>query len=127
MIHKIKVKVYYEDTDCLGVVYHANYLKYLERGRSEYIEHIGKPIREWNRAGFNFVVYEMKISFKKAAVLGDILDISTEFKPDSDYRGKFYQNITRKGELIVEAKVDIVCLNEKKELKELPDDFKKII
>jgi acyl-CoA thioester hydrolase len=54
--HRLICKVYYEDTDALGVVYHANYLKYMERARSEYVELFGKPIWEWNRLGYYIVV-----------------------------------------------------------------------
>ncbi|MFL5800449.1 MAG: thioesterase, partial [Roseiflexaceae bacterium] len=48
MEHRVAYKVYYEDTDCLGVVYYANYLKYLERGRTEFVGAQGRDIRDWN-------------------------------------------------------------------------------
>lgn len=66
MEHRLTCKVYYEDTDALGVVYHTNYLKYMERGRSEYVERFGKPIWEWNQSGYYIVVYAMNIRFKNA-------------------------------------------------------------
>ena len=52
-------KVYYEDTDCMGVVYHANYLKFMERGRTEFVETSGRTIAEWNDLGVLVVVYSM--------------------------------------------------------------------
>ena len=124
MEHRVAYKVYYEDTDCLGVVYYANYLKYLERGRTEFVGALGRDIRDWNKDGFNFVVYAMNIRFRKAAGLGDMLDVVSTFKLSSSYRGLFRQRIERAGELIVEADVEIVCLDERQELREFPDQFR---
>lgn len=124
MEHRVAYKVYYEDTDCLGVVYYANYLKYLERGRTEFVGAQGRDIRDWNKDGCNFVVYAMNIRFRKAAGLGDILDVVSTFTLSSSYRGLFRQRIERGGELIVEADVEIVCLDERQELREFPDQFR---
>ena len=121
MEHKIDVKIYYEDTDCLGIVYHSNYLKYMERGRSEYISLKGKPIHQLNEEGLNFAVFEMKIKFLKAAKLGDILQVIT--KPGeggSEYRKKLIQRIELNGQTMIEAEVDIVCLNNEKQLRTIP-------
>ena len=121
MEHKIEVKVFYEDTDCLGIVYHANYLKYMERGRSEFISASGKPIQEYNQEGYNFAVYEMKIKFKKPGKLGDILQVITKAgQGGSDYRKKMIQRIELDDQLLVEAEVDIVCLNNDKQLRTIP-------
>ena len=123
MEHRVAYKVYYEDTDCLGVVYYANYLKYLERGRTEFVGTQGRDIRDWNKDGYNFVVYAMNIRFRRAASLGDLLDVVSSFKLSSSYRGLFQQRIERGGELIVEADVEIVCLDARQELIEFPKQF----
>ena len=123
MEHRVAYKVYYEDTDCLGVVYYANYLKYLERGRTEFVGAHGRDIRDWNKDGYNFVVYAMNIRFRRAASLGDLLDVVSSFKLSSSYRGLFHQRIERGGELIVEADVEIVCLDARQELIEFPKQF----
>jgi len=120
----VTCRIYYEDTDCLGIVYHANYLKYLERGRTEFIEAAGKGIAQWNEEGLYFVVYSMNIRFKKAASLGDRLDVISSFRADTDFRGVFHQRIERGGELIVEARVEVVCLDRSRELREFPEPFK---
>ena len=124
MDHRVSYKVYYEDTDSLGVVYYANYLKFLERGRTEYVGAQGRDIRDWNRDGYNFVVYQMNIRFRRAAGLGDMLDVISTFELPSDYRGLFRQRIERGGELIVEADVEIVCLDGSQRLREFPETFK---
>ena len=113
MDHRLPVKVYYEDTDALGMVYHANYLKYMERGRTEYVARFGKSIHELNRAGYNIVVYAMNIKFKRAAGLGDELEVVSRFSLASPYRGVFRQRVERGGELLVEADVELACLDER--------------
>jgi acyl-CoA thioester hydrolase len=121
MEHKLDVKVYYEDTDCLGIVYHANYLKYMERGRSEYISFKGKPINELNAEGMNFAVYEMKIKFLKAAKLGDVLQVVTKLGNDkSEYRRRLIQRVELNGMVMVDAEVDVVCLDNNKQLRVFP-------
>jgi tol-pal system-associated acyl-CoA thioesterase len=124
MDHRVSYKVYYEDTDSLGVVYYANYLKYLERGRTEFVGSFGRDIRDWNRDGYNFVVYQMNIRFRRPAGLGDIVDVVSRFELTSDYRGLFHQRIERGADLIVEAEVEIVCLDASQRLREFPDMFK---
>lgn len=121
MEHKLDVKVYYEDTDCLGIVYHANYLKYMERGRSEFISLKGKPIGQLNAEGMNFAVYEMKIKFLKAAKLGDVLQVVTKLGNDkSEYRRRLIQRVELNGISMVEAEVDVVCLDNNKQLRVFP-------
>ena len=117
---KINVKIYYEDTDCLGMVYHANYLKFLERGRTRYIDSLGKPIIEWNREGYNFAVYQMNIKFKQAARLGDECEVITEATGGSDFRKKMKQRLECGGEVITEADVDLGCLDADLNLREFP-------
>lgn len=121
--HRFDVKVYYEDTDSLGMVYYANYLRYLERARTELVAEEGKPIQQWNTEGFNFAVFEVRIRFLKPARLGDTLTVVTTNVGGSDFRRKLQQNIERDGEVVTEAKVDLVCLDATMELVEFPEDI----
>ena len=120
MEHHTRIKVYYEDTDSLGVVYYANYLKYLERGRTELVDAQGKPIQQWNREGFILAVYKIDITFLKPARLGDVCDVVTRFVSGSDYRKRLKQTIELGGETITEATVDLVCLDAQLQLREFP-------
>ncbi|HMQ34423.1 MAG TPA: YbgC/FadM family acyl-CoA thioesterase [Chloroflexaceae bacterium] len=120
MEHRVAYKVYYEDTDSLGVVYYANYLKYLERGRSEFVGAQGRPIQDWNRDGYYFVVYALNMKFKKSAGLGDIVEVVSAFSLSSPYRGRFAQRIECRGETLVTADVDIVCVDGRQQLREFP-------
>lgn len=120
MEHRVAYKIYYEDTDSLGVVYYANYLKYMERGRTEWVGAQGRPIEEWNRDGYNFVVYALSMKFKQAARLGDIIEVVTSVKMSSTYRAQFRQRVECRGTVLVEADVDIVCLGSDQQLREFP-------
>ncbi|MCX7792269.1 MAG: acyl-CoA thioesterase [Chloroflexaceae bacterium] len=120
MEHRVGYKVYYEDTDSLGVVYYANYLKYLERGRTEYVGSRGRPIQEWNRDGYYFVVYEAQLRFRRSAALGDTVEVVSTFQRTSAYRGRFSQRIECRGEVLVEAEVDVVCVDPQQQLREFP-------
>lgn len=119
---ELDVKVYYEDTDALGVVYHANYLKYFERGRTEMVNASGKSIAAYNREGFNFVVYRMEITFHKPGKLDDRLRVVTRVVPGkSPYRKVLDQRLFRgQKELLCEALVTLVCLDANMEVREMP-------
>ena len=119
--HIHTVRVYYEDTDLSGLVYHANYLKFFERAREHYIgpELLAELFEE---EGLGFVVYEASMSFKRGAQLGDELQIRTTVDRESDYRAVFHQSAWLDGEEtpLVEADIDLVCIDGDGELVPLP-------
>jgi tol-pal system-associated acyl-CoA thioesterase len=121
--HTVSFKVYYEDTDCLGIVYYANYLRFMERGRTEFLAAAGKSVADWNRDGCLIVVHSVKITYRRAAALGDKIDVISSFSVGSRYRGTFHQRIERDGELITDAEVDIVCLDADQQLISIPPDL----
>lgn len=119
--HTVSYKVYYEDTDSLGIVYYANYLKYMERGRSEFVAaYGGQSVQDWNRAGYLIVVHSLRMTFRQAAGLGDMLDVVSSFSLASRYRGSFHQRVERAGELITTADVEVVCLDASRQLVSFP-------
>ena len=109
-IHKIKV--YYEDTDAGGVVYYANYLNFLERARTEAINNIGLSNR-YIKEKFDalIIVKSCNIEYKKPAYLEDELSIRSFVKSVTKTSFKMMQIITRKDELISEALVHLVFVN----------------
>lgn len=117
-------KVYYEDTDCLGIVYYANYLKFMERGRTEFLAAHGKNVEEWNREGYLLVVRSVTATYQRAATLGDVLDVVSSFRLSSRYRGIFRQRIERDGQLVVDGEVEIVCLDREQQLISFPPDLR---
>ena len=124
-----KVKIYYEDTDSGGVVYYANYLKYFERARTEALLSIGlsnlKMKDEFNSL---IIVKSCNIEYKKSAYLEDDLQIKSFVDSTSKTSFLMSQSIFKDEELIVEAKIHLVFINEKFKPVKIPDkillDFK---
>ena len=119
-----KLKVYYEDTDSGGVVYYANYLKYLERARTEALFSIGfsnKKVQE--QFGLLIIVKSCNIQYKKSAFLEDELTIRSFVK--SITKTSFFMNqiITKNEEIIVEAQVHLVFVNKKGKPVKIPQDI----
>ena len=116
------VKVYYEDTDAGGVVYYANYLKYLERARTEALSTIGlSNLQIRDKFGALIIVKSCNIEYKKSAKLEDELKIRSFIK--SVTKTSFYMNqiITNGETTIVEAQVHLVFVNEKGKPVKVPD------
>ena len=123
--YKLELRVYLEDTDAQGIVYHGSYLRFFERGRSEVLESLGVSVAEAARADCRLVVYEMRARFRRPAFLGEKIDVTTSMERSSEYRMIFRQQIRRKGEtdILVSAETDIVAIDESGTLKELPAIF----
>ena len=121
--HRCHQRALYADTDRSGVVYHANYLRYLERARTELLGSFGPSVQDWTHRGLIFPIYSINITFKAPARLCDDLVVVTLAKRTSPYRVSFDQRIERPadGKLLVEAKVDAVCTDLQGSLREFPD------
>lgn len=124
--HVMEFRVYMEDTDAQGIVYYANYLRFFERGRSEMIETLGIPMTQAAQPDCRLVIYEARIKFRRPAALGDRIEVVTSMLPASEYRLTFKQQIRRRGEEdpLVGGEIDIVAIDEKGNLKELPAAFR---
>ena len=117
-----KLKVYYEDTDAGGVVYYANYLKYLERARTEALTTIGlSNLQIKEKFGALIIVKSCNIEYKKSAYLEDELIIRSFIKSTTKTSFSMNQLITRKETLIVEAQIHLVFVNEKGKPIKVPD------
>ena len=123
-----KVKVYYEDTDAGGVVYYANYLKFLERARSEAIYSLGLSNKKLlDEEGIIIIVKSCNIEYKKPAKFEDEIEIISKVKEVKNSSFKMYQLIKRKTEIISEAEVILVTINKKGKPVRIPSLFKKLI
>ena len=110
--HLLPVRVYYEDTDFTGVVYHANYLRYFERGRSEFLRLAGishTQLRDLETP-LAFVVARMEIDFVRPARIDDALVVRTEYERMERVRLHVRQTLERDGETIARAAETIVCI-----------------
>ena len=126
------IKVYYEDTDAGGVVYYANYLKYLERARTEALSVFGlSNFKIKNDFGALIIVKSCNIEYKKSAYLEDKLKIKSYINSISKTSFVMSQSIFKDQELIVEAKIHLVFVNEKAKPLKIPEqiqiDFKPYI
>ena len=116
------VKVYYEDTDAGGVVYYANYLKYLERARTEALASIGlSNLQIKDKFGSFIIVKSCNIEYKKPAHLEDELNIRSFIKSTTKTSFLMNQFITKGESNIVEAKVHLVFVNKKGKPVKVPD------
>jgi acyl-CoA thioester hydrolase len=106
------VRVYYEDTDSGGVVYHANYLKFMERARTEWLRHLGfeqDELRE--KYHCLFAVHSMQLNFRQPARFNDELLVRSSVSHVRGASMQFEQIIQRKSEIVCDATVKIACLN----------------
>ena len=106
------VRVYFEDTDSGGVVYHTNYLKFMERARTEWLRKLGlNQIKLKQEDKVMFVVRKIDIQYKIPARFNDELLIQTDCVKTTDYSIMLKQNILRDKQTITEGSVEIVCIN----------------
>ena len=115
--HEMAVRVYYEDTDFTGIVYHASYLRFMERGRTNYLRLIGADQRalfeatEREAPGFAFVVRSMAIEFLKPGRMDDVLVVTTEPEEVKGASMRLRQKVTRQGDVLVEAQVRVAFVS----------------
>ncbi len=123
--NRLSVKVYLEDTDAQGIVYHANYLKYCERTRTDLLEANGYSLGEMQRKGILFVVFEMKLRFRQPARLHDQLEVRTKAVRTSDYRITFTHEVLRPGESkpVFIAEAIVVTIDADGQLCMIPEDI----
>ncbi|MBW8812197.1 MAG: YbgC/FadM family acyl-CoA thioesterase [Caulobacterales bacterium] len=107
------VRIYYEDTDFTGVVYHANYLRYFERGRSDFFRLVGISHTDFLNLPepTAFSIIRIELDFKRAARVDDALLVRTTYDSVKGPRLLVSQRITRGEELIAEAQVQAVCID----------------
>ncbi len=115
--HHLTVRVYYEDTDFTGLVYHASYLRFMERGRTNYLRLLGADQRALfeetakEAPGFAFVVRAMQIAFLKSARMDDLLDIVTATQEVKGASVTLHQRVVRGDELLIEAHVQVAFVS----------------
>lgn len=111
-VNTFSVRVYYEDTDAGGVVYYANYLKYLERARTECLRALGFEQRQLaEETGLAFAVRSLSAEYLKPARLDDLLEVTTAIQELGRAQVTFAQSIRRGDELLLTAQVRVACLD----------------
>jgi len=110
-IFSLPVRVYFQDTDAGGVVYHASYVNFMERARTEWLRAHGYSnaglMKEFNVV---FVVRTLKLDYLRPALLDDLLDVTAQIKEIGRSRLTLLQNVLRGGELLTEGEIHLVCV-----------------
>lgn len=124
--HRWPVRVYYEDTDLAGIVYYANYLKFIERARSEMVRAAGIDQTAMKAAGQVFAVARLEADYRAPAKFDDELIVETSVTKTTPARLTLQQVVTRESTLIFEAKVVLVCLGPDGRPTRLPPQITKL-
>ncbi len=124
--HRFALTVYYEDTDMAGVVYYANYLRYIERARSEIVEQMGLDQNAMRAKDLVFVVTRVEADYISAARMGDRLEVVTSHRPASPVRWTFDQEVQRDGATIFRARVIAVTMTTAGKPVRLPAEIRAI-
>ncbi|WP_312524758.1 tol-pal system-associated acyl-CoA thioesterase [Paracoccus sp. (in: a-proteobacteria)] len=111
-MHRFETRIYYEDTDLAGLVYYANYLKFIERARSEWIRAIGIDQVALKSQGLVFVVRQLTADYLSPARYDDLLTIESRVDSLSPARLVLDQQVLRDGALLFQAQVTLVCINQ---------------
>ena len=128
MAHFFPIRVYYEDTDMAGIVYYANYLKYIERARSDWVREMGidqNAMRE--EEGVVFAVRRVEADYHQPARFDDVLEVRTTVASVTGARLVMDQDMYRGEDLLFSAQVTIVCINEAGQPARLPANIRLIL
>lgn len=128
MSHKYPIRVYYEDTDMGGIVYHANYLKYIERARSDWVKSLGidqNNMREVD--GLIFAVRRVEAEYLAPAQYDDELEVETRTQSVTGARLVMDQMVRRGADLLFSAQITIVCINQAGQPARLPANIRRML
>lgn len=120
MTHCFPVRVYYEDTDLAGIVYYANYLKFIERARSEWVRDLGIDQVQMKTEGLVFAVRRVEADYLAPARYDDELTVETTMQTGSGVRLVVRQDVKRDEEVLFSALVTIICMTEQGNVARLP-------
>jgi acyl-CoA thioester hydrolase len=110
-VHRLPVRVYYEDTDFTGLVYHASYVRFFERGRSDFLRLAGADHQAMAALDCAFVVLRLEVDYHRGARIDEALTVETDIAPLSGARFEVRQQIVRSGESIASARVLVACID----------------
>jgi len=127
MTHRFPIRVYYEDTDMGGIVYHANYLRYIERARSDWVRQLGNDQNAMRDAGLVWVVRRIEADYITTAKFEDELEVETTLRSISGVRLVMDQVVKRDGAPIFTAAVTAVCMNTEGRPVRLPAEIRALM
>lgn len=125
--HEMSIRVYYEDTDMAGIVYYANYLRYIERARSEWVRELGIDQREMKENGLVFVVRRVEADYLAPARLDDLLTVETETMQLTGVRWILEQRVKRGDVDLFHAVVTVVMMTDTGHPARMPANIRQLI
>ena len=120
MTHQFPIRVYYEDTDLAGIAYYANYLKFIERARSEWVRELGLDQTQMKADGLVFAVRRVEADYLSPARYDDELRVETSLASSSGVRMVLKQDVIRGDDLLFSALVTIICMTDLGAVSRLP-------
>lgn len=122
-VHHLDIRIYYEDTDFSGIVYHANYLKFCERGRSEMLRLTGIHHSDLDRQGIHFVIRRMQCDFQAPARIDDVVRVETSVQRVSGARMVLAQVVKLDDQVLFEAEMTLALINGAGRPQRVPPDM----
>lgn len=116
------IRVYIEDTDAGGIVYHANHIKYMERARTEWLRASGIA-HYWHQQDYNFVVHKLAVKYHRPILMDDLIHVSVKILSCKSASFILEQNIYRDNILLVSGEVELACLNKSIKPRKLPQEL----
>jgi acyl-CoA thioester hydrolase len=123
----MQLRVYYEDTDCGNVVYYANYLKYMERSRTEFLRERGIDLAEYHEKGILFAVTEVNIRYVAPARYNDLLEAVSVISEITGVTMLFSTVISRKGQVLVTGEVRVACITSEGRAHRMPKEIRNLL
>lgn len=107
----IPLRVYIEDTDAGGIVYYVNYLKFMERARTEWLRSIGSDFGRFQESGYQYVVHSLDVQYRRPARMDDALTVTVELVRVGKTFLQFQQRVLKSEEVMCEAQVKVACVD----------------
>ena len=127
MSHLFRLRVHYEDTDMGGIVYHANYLKFCERARSDWVRGLGIDQLAMRAGGTVFAVTALEARFRAPARFDDVLEVVSEPAGGGAARLALHQDVTRAGEILYESRVTLAAIGPAGRPVRLPEALRAVL
>jgi len=123
------VRIYYEDTDAGGVVYHSRYINFLERARTEFLRQHGQSVAALHDQGVIFPVVGIDVKFRSPARLDDLLEVTTRIAQVKNRSFVAHQQVKRKADdkLLVDAHVALACVGEGMKARSIPQELRELL
>jgi acyl-CoA thioester hydrolase len=124
----LQIRVYYEDTDCGGVVYYANYLRYMERSRTEFLRERGIELAEYQAKGVQFAVVEAKLKYRASARYNDLLDVRSRIIELTAVSITFETTICDpNGRLCTTGVIRVACIGSQGKARRIPEEIHAVL